>query len=99
MLIPRAEVARETLPEQLRENGATVDVIPVYRTIAPEADLNRLKARIESGAIDAVTFTSSSTVRNFVDMVGGLNRRGGSARKQPSPASGPLRRARRKSMD
>ena len=60
------------LPEQLREKGATVDVIPVYRTIAPEADLNRLKAHIESGAIDAVTFTSSSTVRNFVDMVGGV---------------------------
>jgi uroporphyrinogen III methyltransferase/synthase len=72
VLIPRAEVAREMLPEQLREKGATVDVISVYRTIAPEVDLNRLKAHIESGVIDAVTFTSSSTVRNFVDMMGGV---------------------------
>jgi uroporphyrinogen III methyltransferase/synthase len=72
VLIPRAEVAREILPQQLREKGATVDVVAVYRTIAPEADLNRLREQIESGGIDAVTFTSSSTVRNFVDMVGGM---------------------------
>jgi uroporphyrinogen III methyltransferase/synthase len=73
VLIPRAEVAREILPQQLQERGAVVDVIPVYRTIAPEADLSRLREQIESGAIDAVTFTSSSTVRNFVDMVGGAD--------------------------
>jgi uroporphyrinogen III methyltransferase / synthase len=72
VLIPRAEVARETLPEQLRKKGATVDVIPVYRTIAPAADLSRLREYFESGAIDAVTFTSSSTVRNFVEMIGGV---------------------------
>lgn len=72
VLIPRAEVAREILPQQLREKGATVDVLAVYRTIAPEADLSRLREQIESGGIDAVTFTSSSTVRNFVDMVGGM---------------------------
>jgi uroporphyrinogen III methyltransferase/synthase len=90
VLIPRAEVARETLPEQLRENGATVDVIPVYRTIAPEADLNRLKARIESGAIDAVTFTSSSTVRNFVDMVGGVEQARRLATKTTVACIGPV---------
>lgn len=72
VLIPRAEVAREILPEQLREKGATVDVVPAYRTIAPAADLSRLREHIESGAIDAVTFTSSSTVRNFVEMIGGV---------------------------
>ena len=72
VLIPRAEVARETLPEQLRKKGATVDVIPVYRTIAPAADLSRLREYFESGDIDAVTFTSSSTVRNFVEMIGGI---------------------------
>jgi len=72
ILIPRAEVAREMLPEQLREKGAIVDVIPVYRTIAPTADLSRLTELIESGIIDVVTFTSSSTVRNFVDMLGGI---------------------------
>jgi uroporphyrinogen III methyltransferase/synthase len=73
VLIPRAEVAREILPEQLRGMGATVDVIPVYRTIAPTADLSRLAGEIESGHIDVVTFTSSSTVRNFVEMVGGTD--------------------------
>jgi uroporphyrinogen III methyltransferase / synthase len=71
VLIPRAEVAREILPEQLRRRDAEVDVIAVYRTIAPTADLSRLTEQIEAGKIDVVTFTSSSTVRNFVDMVGG----------------------------
>ncbi|HLZ34001.1 MAG TPA: uroporphyrinogen-III C-methyltransferase [Nitrospira sp.] len=71
VLIPRAEVAREILPEQLRGKGATVDVIPVYRTIAPAADLSRLAEEIQAGRIDVMTFTSSSTVRNFVEMVGG----------------------------
>jgi uroporphyrinogen III methyltransferase/synthase len=71
VLIPRAEVAREILPEQLRRMGAEVDVIAVYRTIAPAADLSRLTELIEAGKIDVVTFTSSSTVRNFVEMVGG----------------------------
>lgn len=73
VLIPRAEVAREILPEQLRVMGATVDVVPVYRTVAPAADLSRLKEQIGAGTIDVVTFTSSSTVRNFVDMVGGVD--------------------------
>ena len=71
VLIPRAEVAREILPERLRRMDAEVDVVVVYRTIAPEADLSRLMEQIEAGKIDVVTFTSSSTVRNFVDMVGG----------------------------
>ena len=43
VLIPRAEVAREILPDQLRELGATVEVIPVYRTIAPAVDVRVLR--------------------------------------------------------
>jgi uroporphyrinogen III methyltransferase/synthase len=70
-LIPRAEVAREILPEQLRELGATVDVIPVYRTIAPAVDVASLTQQLHDGRVAAVTFTSSSTVRNFVDLFGG----------------------------
>lgn len=73
ILIPRAEVAREILPEHLRRMGAEVDVIAVYRTIAPAADLSRLREQFEAGKIDLVTFTSSSTVRNFVEMVGGVD--------------------------
>jgi uroporphyrinogen III methyltransferase / synthase len=71
ILIPRAEVAREILPEQLRELGATVDVIPVYRTIAPAVDAASLMKQFYDGRVAAVTFTSSSTVRNFVEVFGG----------------------------
>ncbi len=71
VLIPRAETARELLPDQLRERGASVVVIPVYRTVVPSVDLGFLEAQIEEERIDAVTFTSSSTVRHFVDLVGG----------------------------
>ena len=71
VLIPRAEVARELLPEQLRLKGATVDVVPVYRTVVPEAGLSRLKEEIQAGVIDVITFTSSSTVSNFVELIGG----------------------------
>jgi uroporphyrinogen III methyltransferase/synthase len=73
VLIPRAETAREILPERLREMGARVDVVPVYRTIAPAVELDHLKREMEEGRIDVVTFTSSSTVRNFVELLGGAD--------------------------
>jgi uroporphyrinogen III methyltransferase / synthase len=81
VLIPRAAEAREILPETLREMGCEVDVTPVYRTVPAEPDPAAL-ARIERGGIDVVTFTSGSTVRNFlqvleaagVDPLGVLNR-------------------------
>jgi len=71
VLIPRAEVAREILPEQLRELGAAVDVIPVYRTISPAVDVASLTQQFHDGRVAVVTFTSSSTVRNFVEVFGG----------------------------
>ncbi|MEK7236423.1 MAG: uroporphyrinogen-III C-methyltransferase [Nitrospirota bacterium] len=71
LLIPRAEVAREILPEQLRELGAAVDVIPVYRTIAPTVDVASMTQQLYDGQVAALTFTSSSTVRNFVELFGG----------------------------
>ncbi len=74
ILIPRAEVAREILPDQLRELGATVEVIPVYRTIAPTVDVASLTQQLQDGDVAVVTFTSSSTVRNFVDLLGGRDR-------------------------
>jgi uroporphyrinogen III methyltransferase / synthase len=73
ILIPRAEVAREILPEQLRALGATVDVIPVYRTIAPAVDVASLTQQLREGRVAAATFTSPSTVRNFVEVFGGEN--------------------------
>ena len=71
ILIPRAEVAREILPEQLRELGAVVEVIPVYRTIVPTVDVAALTQQLQDGLVAALTFTSSSTVRNFVELFGG----------------------------
>jgi uroporphyrinogen III methyltransferase/synthase len=71
VLIPRAEVAREILPDQLRELGAQVEVVPVYRAIAPAVDVEPVKQQLQEGRIDVVTFTSSSTVRNFVELLGG----------------------------
>jgi uroporphyrinogen III methyltransferase/synthase len=66
VLIPRAEHAREVLPEALRTAGADVDVVTVYRTVAAEPD-PAVVERLRGGGIDAVTFTSGSTVRHFVD--------------------------------
>lgn len=74
ILIPRAEVAREILPDQLRELGATVEVIPVYRTIVPAVDIASLTQQLQDGQVAVVTFTSSSTVRNFVELFGGRDR-------------------------
>jgi uroporphyrinogen III methyltransferase/synthase len=71
VLIPRAEVAREILPDQLRKLGATVDVIPVYRTIAPAVDVAALTQQLHDGRVAAIAFTSSSTVRNFMELFEG----------------------------
>jgi len=73
VLIPRAETAREILPERLTAMGAQVDVIPVYRTVAPVATMDWFREEMESGRIHVITFTSSSTVRNFVDLMGGTD--------------------------
>ena len=70
ILLPRALEARDTLPEGLRAQGALVDVIPVYRTVRAAGDGGGLAAEILAGSIDVVTFTSSSTVRSFVELVG-----------------------------
>jgi uroporphyrinogen III methyltransferase/synthase len=70
ILIPRAADAREILPEQLRERGAVVDVVPIYETLRDAEAVEELRAQLESGEIDAITFTSSSTVKNFVTALG-----------------------------
>ena len=70
ILLPRAREARDALPDGLRVLGAVVDVIPVYQTICETGDGSGLAAELLAGSIDLVTFTSSSTVRGFVDLVG-----------------------------
>jgi uroporphyrinogen-III synthase len=71
VLLARAETARDVLPDGLGAKGYTVDVLPVYRTVNAPVDPNAI-ARLLAGEVDAVTFTSSSTVTNFCDAVGTL---------------------------
>ena len=66
-LVARAAEARDVLPDALRERGAEVDVVALYETLADEPDPAALEAARDA---DYVTFTSSSTVRNFVAAVG-----------------------------
>jgi uroporphyrinogen III methyltransferase/synthase len=70
VLIPRARVAREILPERLREAGAEVVVPPAYESVPSSGGKEELSLRLQSGEIDCVTFTASSTVENFVGAVG-----------------------------
>jgi uroporphyrinogen III methyltransferase/synthase len=65
ILIPRASVARDYLPNALQESGARVDIVPVYRTCLPDhLERGRIAAML-SGGTDCIAFTSSSTVRNL----------------------------------
>ena len=70
LLIPRAKVAREELPKILRTKGACVEVVEAYRTLPDKKAAKRLRREIARGIIDAVTFTSASTVREFVEQIG-----------------------------
>lgn len=67
-LVARAREARDVVPEALRERGAEVDVVAVYETIVEELTAEQTAAI--AGA-DFITFTSASTVRNFLAAVGG----------------------------
>lgn len=70
-LLPRAAVARDVLPEQLRARGAIVDDVPVYRNVVP-ADLPAAAQALLSGSgkPDWITLTSSSTVKNLLAAAG-----------------------------
>ena len=67
VLIARAAEARELLPDALRSKGAEVDVVTLYETVAEEPDPDALERARDA---DFITFTSSSTVRNFVQAAG-----------------------------
>ncbi|MDY3129339.1 MAG: uroporphyrinogen-III C-methyltransferase [Berryella intestinalis] len=71
VLIPRALEAREVLPQLLRADGGEVDVVPAYRTVAADSEcLREFASLVEAGAIDGVTFASSSAVRNLTAALG-----------------------------
>lgn len=72
VLLARAKVARDVIPRELRKLGARVDVVEAYETVVPQASRQRLRAALASQnrRPDWITFTSSSTVRNFVALLG-----------------------------
>jgi uroporphyrinogen III methyltransferase/synthase len=70
VLLPRALEARDVIPEGLAAMGATVDVAVTYRTIAAQTNHAELMKFMEEGVVDAVTFTSPSTVFNFLKIMG-----------------------------
>jgi uroporphyrinogen III methyltransferase/synthase len=87
ILVPRAEGARPELVEGLRTAGAEVDEIALYRAAAPEVAPKEALSLLRDGAIDIVTFTSSSTVRNLAAM---LNRHIETLRRPLVACIGPI---------
>src|SRR5262249_27004933 len=65
ILLPRAAEAPDLLPDGLRQRGAVVTLLPVYRTVPDGAGAESVREQFAEGSIDAVTFTSSSTVKQF----------------------------------
>lgn len=70
LLLSRAKIARNVLPERLRALGAQVDVVTAYETVADCQNKEELLEALESGEASLVTFTSSSTVTNLLDVLG-----------------------------
>ncbi|MCS6777848.1 MAG: uroporphyrinogen-III C-methyltransferase [Chloroherpetonaceae bacterium] len=66
ILLPRAREARDVLPEGLRQRGAQVDVVMAYETRMERGDAEALRQSLRARELDLLTFTASSTVRNFV---------------------------------
>ncbi len=71
VLLPRAAVARDALSNRLTQAGAQVEVLPLYDTVIPHAEVaaQDLATSLRAGEVSAITFTSSSTVRNFKEML------------------------------
>ena len=71
VLLARAKVARDVIPQELRKLGARVDVVEAYETVVPGSSRQRLRRVLKSPKLrpDVITFTSSSTVKNFVGLL------------------------------
>jgi uroporphyrinogen-III synthase len=72
VLLVRAKVARDVIPRDLRKAGAHVDVVEAYETVIPQSSRRRLQSALKNPKRrpHVVTFTSSSTVKNFVELLG-----------------------------
>jgi uroporphyrinogen III methyltransferase/synthase len=68
-VLPRAEVAREVLPEKILELGGEIDIVTAYRTIKPEVHGKRLRRFLKEGKISVATFTSAATFNNFISII------------------------------
>jgi uroporphyrinogen III methyltransferase/synthase len=69
VLLARVKKARDVLPRGLRRLGAEVDVVEAYRTLKPRGGSGKLRKILAGGEVDVVTFTSSSTVNHFIDLL------------------------------
>jgi uroporphyrinogen III methyltransferase/synthase len=69
VLIPRAKVARDVLPQELRKQGAQVDVVEAYQTIIPTANRSTFEQNLAERVVEMIVFTSSSTVSNLAEIV------------------------------
>ena len=69
-LLARADIARSELPETLRKLGGQVTEVVAYRTVLETEGQEEALAALEQGEVDAVTFTSASTARNFAQILG-----------------------------
>ena len=70
ILIARAAKARDVLPAGLKKSGAKVDVVTAYETVNSGKKKNELETLFKENQVDVITFTSSSTVNNFVKIMG-----------------------------
>jgi uroporphyrinogen III methyltransferase/synthase len=70
ILLPRADIATETLVAAVKAKGWAVDEVTAYRTVRAAPPADEVKAAVRNGDVDAVVFTSSSTVRNLVALCG-----------------------------
>jgi uroporphyrinogen-III synthase len=90
VLLARAKVARDVIPRELRKLGAKVDVVETYETVIPQSSRTRLRTMLKDPKRrpDIITFTSSSTVRNFVALLGKKVWRGCPPPRKAGPIDG-----------
>lgn len=70
ILFPKAKVTRDVIPDELRKIGVAVDELVVYKTVAENNPPREILDELKDGGIDYITFTSSSTAKNFAKLVG-----------------------------
>jgi uroporphyrinogen III methyltransferase/synthase len=68
VLFARAAEGRDVIPVGLRDAGAEVDEVAVYRNVRPESSAGEFREALGEGKADAITFTSASTVKNFAGL-------------------------------